>query len=89
MSENAEQIEQENENLQSQQGVDPNSLPENRPDPQDVIDTLIEELAQKDAELKFVKDERMFFKAQVKKFKRERDEALALAPPKESPLRSL
>jgi len=48
-----------------------------RPDPQDFIDTLIEELAQRDQQIAFERDQRMFYKAQAKKLQRELTEAAA------------
>lgn len=38
-----------------------------RPDQQDVIDTVLEELRERDAAIVRANDERMFYKAQVKK----------------------
>lgn len=42
----------------------------NRPDQQDIIDTLIEELRERDAAIVNVNDQRMYFKAQAKKLQR-------------------
>lgn len=49
----------------------------NRPDQQDVIDTLIEELRERDAAIVNANDQRMYFKAQAKKLQRRAEVAEA------------